>query len=232
MSAVTKRDLQRRRANAARQRNAWAHRLRVRPQLFEADTLALAAAFGKPVDFPALDYAAAYRAAWSEALALDVRDPSETVSQAIRLLLAHIVRERVAKMDTPLVIWLAKRAVRNVEIYNAGLHRERRKVALDAVFPFGDRSDGSPEATREVVMDWDALRRLSPMERKLAADYLRWLTSTLPAAVHTLVSGGEDANAAISISRFARDTTGLSKVVAWTHAKRVVAAFSEGLYTI
>ena len=70
------------------------------------------------------------------------------------------------------------------------------------------------------------------MERKLAADYLRWLASTLPYAVHTLVSGGEEVNAAISISRFARDTTGLSKAVAWTHAKRVVQAFREGLYTI
>lgn len=229
---MTKRDFQRRRANAARQRNAWAHRLRVRPQLFEADALALAAAFGKPVDFPALDYATAYRAAWSEALALEVRDPSETVSQAIRLFLVRVVRSGVVSMDVALVSWEARRAVRRVEAYNAGLHRERRKVALDAVFPFGDRSDGSPEATREVVMDWDALRHLSPMERKLAADYLRWLTSTLPAAVHTLVSGGEEVNAAISISRFARDTTGLSKAVAWTHAKRVVQAFREGLYTI
>lgn len=229
---MTKRDLQRRRANAARQRNAWAHRLRVRPQQFEADTLALAAAFGKFVAFPEADYAAAYRAAWSEALALEVRDPSETVSQAIRALLVHIVREGDAHMDTPLLVWMAKRAVRNVEAYNAARHRERRRVALCEAFPFGDRSDGLPEADASVVMDWDALRRLSPMERKLAADYLRWLTSTLPAAVHTLYSGGEEANAAISISRFARDTTGLSKVVAWTHAKRVVQAFREGLYTI
>lgn len=229
---MKRRDLQRRRANAARQRNGWAHRLRVRPQLFEADTLALAAAFGKPVDFPAIDYAAAYRAAWSEALALEVRDPSETVSQAIRHFLVHVVRYGVVEMDVALVSWEARRAVRRVEAYNAALHRERRKVALDVVFPFGDRSDGVPEATRAVAMDWDALRRLSPMERKLAADYLRWLTSTLPAAVHTLCSGGEEVNAAISISRFARDTTGLSKVVAWTHAKRVVQAFREGLYTV
>lgn len=229
---MTKRDLQRRRANAARQRNAWAHRLRVRPQQFEADTLALAAAFGKSVAFPEVDYTAAYRAAWSEALALDVRDPSETVSQAIRNFLVRVVRYGVVEMDVALVSWLARRAVRRVEAYNAARHRERRKVALDVAFPLGDRSDGVPEATREVVMDWDALRRLSPMERKLAADYLRWLTSTLPAAVHTLVSGGEEVNAAISISRFARDTTGLSKAVAWTHAKRVVQAFREGLYTI
>lgn len=229
---MKRRDLQRRRANAARQRNAWAHRLRVRPQLFEADALALAAAFGKPVDFPEVDYSAVYRAAWSEAYALKVRDPSETVSQAVRHFLVRLLRFGVARMDTALAVFEVRRAVRNVEIYNAGLHRERRKVALDAVFPFGDRSDGSPEAAASVVMDWDALRRLSPMERKLAADYLRWLTSTLPAAVHTLVSGGEEANAAISISRFARDTTGLSKAVAWTHAKRVVQAFREGLYTV
>lgn len=229
---MTKRDFQRRRANAARQRNAWAHRLRVRPQLFEADALALAAAFGKPVDFPALDYATAYRAAWSEALALEVRDPSETVSQAVRLFLNRLIRYGEVEKDVALIAWEVRRDVRRVEAYNAALHRERRKVALDAVFPLGDRSDGSPEATASVVMDWDALRRLSPMERKLAADYLRWLSSTLPAAVHTLCSGGEEANAAISISRFARDTTGLSKVVAWTHAKRVVQAFREGLYTI
>lgn len=229
---MKRRDLQRRRANAARQRNGWAHRLRVRPQLFEADTLALAAAFGKPVDFPALDYSAAYRAAWAEAIKFNARDPSETVSQAIRLFLVRVVRSGVASMDVALVSWLARLAVRRVEAYNAALHRERRKVALDVVFPLGDRSDGVPEATRAVAMDWDALRRLSPMERKLAADYLRWLASTLPAAVHTLCSGGEEVNAAISISRFARDTTGLSKVVAWTHAKRVIQAFREGLYTV
>ncbi len=42
----------------------------------------------------------------------------------------------------------------------------------------------------------------------------------------------EAIRAAVSISRFARDNSGLSKVVAWTHAKRVVAAFREGMYTI
>ena len=229
---MTKRDLQHRRATAQHNRNAWARRQAIRPLLFEADTLALAVAFGKFVAFPEADYAAAYRAAWSEALALEVRDPSETVSQAIRALLVHIVREGDAHVDTPLLVWMAKRAVRNVEAYNAARHRERRSVALCEAFPFGDRSDGLPEADASVVMDWDALRRLSPMERKLAADYLRWLASTLPYAVHTLCSGGEEVNAAISISRFARDTTGLSKVVAWTHAKRVVQAFREGLYTI
>lgn len=229
---MNKRDLQRRRATAKHNRNAWGRRGRIRPLLFEADVIALAAAFGKSIAFPATDYAAVYRAAWAEALQADVRDPSETVSQAVRVFCAIAIRWGEAHIDTPLAIWWVRRCVRNVKRYNAARHSERRKVALEVAFPIGDKSYDAPEAERTVSMDWDALKRLSPMERKLAADYLRWLSSTSPATVHTLVSGGEEANMSVSISRFARDNTGLSTAVAWTHAKRVVQAFRDGLYTI
>ena len=227
---MTKTDSQRRRATAQHNRNAWGRRGHIRPLLFEADALALAAAFGKPLEFPPIDYARFYRAAWDCALKLKVRDPSETVSQAMRFFLNKLARNP-EMMDSNLVAWEARRFVRYVETYNADRWRERRTAALSACFPIGDKSENAPKATAEIVMDWDALKRLTPEERHLALSYLRWLTSTIPADAIALCSGGTDHNANISISRFARDTMGLSKSNAWIHAKRVVDAFREGLYT-
>lgn len=229
--SMTKKDRQRRRATAQHNRNAWARRNAIRPLLFEADALAIAAAFGKPLDFPPLDYAQFYRAAWDCALKLKVRDPSETVSQAMRLFLNKLARHP-EPMDSALVAWEARRLVRYVEAYNACRWRQCRTAALSACFPLGDKSDDAPEAVAEIIMDWDALKRLTPDERHLALSYLRWLASTIPADAIDLCSGGTDYNANISISRFARDTMGLSKSNAWIHAKRVIAAFREGLYTI
>lgn len=228
---MNKKTRQRLRANRQHARNAWGRCGNIRPLLFEADALALAAAFGKPIDFPAIDYDRFYRAAWDYALKIKVRDPSETVSQAMRVFLCQLVRNP-EQLDSNLVAWIARRTVITVETYNACRWKERRTAALSACFPLGDKSDNAPEAASEIAMDWDALKRLTTEERHLALSYLRWISSTVPADAIKLCSGGTDHNANISISRFARDTMGLSKSNAWIHAKRVIAAFREGLYTI
>lgn len=210
---------------------------------FTADALALAAAFGKSVSFPDLDYALFYRTAAEEALRREEHDPTETVSLAMRHFLASLLRlDREPPRSAEWCAKCARNAVREVILARVRVARWRREVARSILIGrirHGDAEDDAGDdlcpavatpGTDQVMMDWDALRTLPPIDRRLLIAYLRHVTALTPGRVRDVAGKGLDHNARESLSSFAQDFLGLKKAQAWIHAKRVIEAIRDGLY--
>ena len=210
---------------------------------FAADALALAAAFGEPVTFPDLDYALFYRAATEEAHRREEHDPTETVSLAMRRFLAVLIRLDGEPPRAP--EWCAKcarNAVREVILARVRVARWRREVARSVLIGHIRHEDTEEDAgddlapavatpgTDQIMMDWDALRALPVIDRRLLIAYLRHVAACTPARVREVAGKGLDHNAQESLSSFAQDFLGLKKAQAWIHAKRVIEAIRDGLY--
>ncbi len=206
---------------------------------FATDAIGLAAAFGKEVYWPELDYGYIYDQADKEARRIGVWDFSEVAHNAVNRLLSAIVTnpETYTGRDDgrAFLARCARHAVWQEVFERFATQRFRRELATGFCFRVEDDDEKERDfpCTRGVTLlcfDRDALRALEPRQRKYLAEYLRWCSVT--GRVTRQAHFGENDNICICLKSFLRDQLGLPDGSCGRHARAILAAIKEGLYAI
>lgn len=207
---------------------------------FDADAIGLAAAFGGSVRWPDIDYAVIYAAALKEALRQEDRDPTELAHNAVQRLLSRIVQasDRVVAglACEAYLAAAARRAVRSELADRVRALRWQRELAQSfALDDWGaPDEDGerfaSPAPISAVIMDHDALKTLTAYDRKLLVGYLKWVA--VVGRVTVFANFGEEENAKISLRAYLLNVAGVPMGSCSRHAKSILRAIREGLYTV
>lgn len=235
-----------RRHITAKKRLAYARNRKMRTRRdaghrrFDADAIGLAAAFGGEVKWPPVDYARIYSEALKEALRQEDRDPTELAHNAVQRLLSRLVKAPdwvIAKCANEAYLSAAaRRAVRSELADRVRALRWQRELAQSFALDDWDAPDedgerfAAPRPTSAVIMDHAALKTLTAYDRKLLVGYLKWVA--VVGRVTVLAHFGEEENAKISLRAYLFNVAGVPMGSCSRHAKAILRAIREGLYTV